>query len=57
MTPLVLLEVEVQASTHYVKAKHVEELLDKSGALAIRYAIIERLSLIGSRDSAADRVS
>lgn len=57
MTPLVLFEVEVQASTHHVKAKHVEELLDKSGALAIRYAVIERLSLIGSRDSAADRVS
>jgi len=57
MAPLVLLEVVVQASTHDIMAKDVEELHDEGGTLAIRDTVIERLSLISSGDSAADWVS
>lgn len=57
MAPLMLLEIRLQSSAHHIMPEHVKELLDEGRTLAICDAVVEGLSLISSRDSAANRVS
>ena len=41
MIPLILLKVGLNARSHYVIAKHVEELLDESRAFSVGDAVVE----------------